>query len=493
MRMTILKRIDASIGDPCRAFKEAAQYAMDKTLTTLNQYDNYGDVAHYMPTEIMGFFDREFDIKQPGWSGVGLQSYAYTNGVTDGYDSLLAIRLAQAKTYNEVTAQDLKPAMIMPVPTYGIFFAQPEKMGIEIIKLEREDDGSVCPDKLLELMRGVEKKGEQQLIAYYDSNPNNPTGYVRGQEDTEKLADVLVRYNRYKNNQKEQLLKALKRDKFRALRDTPTTLLAIDDMVYLGLEYTDKKPMPFLNIEDMYDSTVMLAGGSKIGLTGLRTGVMIGSEKYVEAYKKEKKLKQYFPSTLNMHALTPVCPSEDAHIKMRKKHLKALNTKHQFSGLLMKAIVNGIDDVDITTAQRDKMISLYSNIKKISPADAQGRLTKGINGINITTTPQSGFFHLIDYSAFKGMPYIEQKSYYTSTIGRLQDEWDLQTMHREAQLGFCAGEHCGLSRDDMIVRTTFAMTPRDIIALTSRMEYAIDEHIRSLQHIYPEKPDSLSV
>jgi len=491
--MDKLKRIDASIGDPCRAFKEAAQYAMGKTLNTLNQYDNYGDVAHYMPTEIMGFFDREFDIKQPGWSGVGLQSYAYTNGITDGYDSLLAIRLSHAKTFNEVTRQDLKPAIIMPVPTYGIFFAQPEQMGIEIIKLKREADGSVCADKLLELMRSVEKKGEQQLIAYYDSNPNNPTGYVRGQEDTKKLADVFVRYNRYKDQQKGQLLNTLKRDKFRALRDIPTTLLAIDDMVYLGLEYTKKKPMPFLNIEDMYDNTVMLAGGSKIGLTGLRTGVMIGSEKYVEAYKKEKKLKQYFPSTLNMHALTPVFPSEDAHIKMRNKHLKALNTKHQFSGLLMKAIVNGLDNVDITTAQRDKMISLYSNIKRIPPSEAEDKLTRGINGINIITTPQSGFFHLIDYSAFKGMPFIEQKSYYKPTIGRLRDEWDLQNMHREAQLGFCAGEHCGYTRDDMIVRATFAMTPPDIIALTTRMEYAINEHIRPLQHIYPEKPERLAV
>jgi|TARA_R110002126_G_scaffold13118_1_gene56262 aspartate/methionine/tyrosine aminotransferase len=491
--MTKLKRIDASIGDPCRAFKEAAQYAMDKVMTTLNQYDNYGDVAHYMPTQIMDFFDREFDIKQPGWSGVGLQSYAYTNGITDGYDSLLAIRLAHAKTFNKTTGTNLKPAIIMPVPTYGIFFAQPEQMGIDIIKLQREPDGSVCPEKLLELMRSIEKKGEQQLIAYYDSNPNNPTGYVRGQEDTEKLAAVFVRYNEYKSRQKKELLLTLNRDQFRALRDTPTTLLAIDDMVYLGLEYTDKKPMPFLNVSEMYDNTVMLAGGSKIGLTGLRTGVMIGSEKYVEAYKKEKKLKQYFPSTLNMHALTPVFPSEDAHIKMRKKHLKALNTKHQFSGLLMKAIVNGLDDVEITTAQREKMISLYSNIKKISTVDAEERLSKGIHGINITTTPQSGFFHLVDYSAFKGMPFIEQKRYYEPIIGTLKDEWDLQTMHREAQLGFCAGEHCGYTRDDMIVRTTFAMTTREVIALTSRMEYAIDEHIRPLQHTYPEKPKTLAV
>ena len=60
----------------------------------------------------------------------------------------------------------------MPIPTYGIFFAQPEKFGIEVIKLQREEDGSVDPEKLLELLRAENKAGKHHIVGYYDSNPN---------------------------------------------------------------------------------------------------------------------------------------------------------------------------------------------------------------------------------------------------------------------------------------------------------------------------------
>ncbi len=481
--------IDASIGDPALPFKTAAQYAMEQSLKTLNQYDNYGTVAHHMAEQIMDFFDRELGIVRPNWSGVGLDSYAYTNGITEGYDGLLNIFAKETEQYNRLTKQNLKPAIIMPIPTYGIFFAQPEKFGIEVIKLQREEDGSVDPEKLLELLRAENKAGKHHIVGYYDSNPNNPTGHIRDAAETQALADVFIRYNDYISYQKDKMTKTMKNPLYRELRELPNTIKVIDDMVYLGLEYDGRKAAAFMSIEEMYDNTIILAGGSKIGLTGLRTGIMIGSEHYIKKYKEDRALRQYFPSTVNMHALTPTFPTKAEHLKMRTDHLHQLNAVHLFSGKLMKALINGIDDVDTTSAERKKMISHVARARNIGLVEAKKQLQDGILGINVTTTPQAGFFHMLDFSAFKGHHIKENIRYGDKyEIGKLKDEWDLKWMHRDVGLQFCSGAGCGYQSEDLIMRTTFAMPPRDIIKLVDRLQESIDVYIAPLQHSHPPRP-----
>ena len=89
----------------------------------------------------------------------------------------------------------------MPVPTYSIFFDNIHKNGIDIIKLPREGDGSVCPKKLHNLMIDTYKAGKQRIVGYYDSNPNNPTGHIRNASETRALAKVFTRHNEYWRHQ----------------------------------------------------------------------------------------------------------------------------------------------------------------------------------------------------------------------------------------------------------------------------------------------------
>ncbi len=483
------QRIDASIGDPAFPFMAAAQYAMEKSLSTLHQYDNYGSVAHNMAREIMDFFDRELDIKRPNWSGVGLDSYAYTNGITESYDGLLEIFKDETAKYNTLTKQNLKPAIIMPVPTYGIFFAQPEKMGIEVIKLQREADGSVDPQKLLELLRAEDQKGEHHLIAYYDSNPNNPTGHVRNAAETEALADIFIRYNNHMANKKERLCAKMKNPDYSKLRDLNSGMKVIDDMVYMGLEYGDHKASSFLSVKEMYDNTLLLAGGSKIGLTGLCAGVMIGAEPYIYKFKKNRALRQYFPSVVNMHALTPTFPTEPEHLKMRSEHLHKLNAAHLYSGNLLKALINGIDELELNKDTRAQMVEDVATTLKTSRKKALDALKGGIDGVKVITSPQAGFFHLLDYSALKGL-HVKKDEHRDDWryVGQLKDEWDLQEMNRDMGLAFCSGNGCGYELDDMVVRTTFAMPPTDIIHLAQRIRESINIFIKPLQHNCPPSP-----
>lgn len=494
-----LPYIDASIGDPGRPFTHAAQYAFKKTRKVLHQYDNYGEYERKVIFSIMNYFNDVIGIKRQGWTGVGTDCFVITNGTTEGFAMLMAVLGKEAREYNELTHQKTEPVILMPVPTYGLFFRQPEEHGIKVVKFAREADGSVDPKKLDDLITSIHAAGEQRVIAYYDSNPNNPTGYIRDQAQTRALGEVFKKHNDLADDKMaEDRKKVARDDRWRLREELSNRIRIIDDMVYLGTEYGDKKPAPFMADETLFNDTFLITGGSKIGLAALRAGIVIGHPNYAKKIHEKIKSNQYFPPIPALHALEAAFSMEPEHMEAKKTHLNVMNAEHQFSGKFMKALINGIDSVEVTASERRRMAKAIMQAHGTEKEDANERLKAGIKDVKVVTNPEAGFFHLLDFSALKGKYYSNNAIHYKAYCGSelVKDEWALQHTHRASRLAFCSGTFVGFPIEDMIVRTSFAMPPEKIVELVDRIEYSLGwfaDNEKDAKFASPEKTPYLQI
>lgn len=83
------------------------------------------------------------------------------------------------------------------------------------------------------------------------------------------------------------------------------------------------------------------------------------------------------------------------------------------------------------------------------------------------TTPQAGFFHLLDFSALEGRLLRDAQ-------GSLSDvftgEESIDFLSRRAGLRFAYGSWAGLNHEDGVVRASFAKPLDDIIEFSRRVE-----------------------
>ena len=87
-------------------------------------------------------------------------------------------------------------------PNYGLFTIRAERAGAEvaILPLEKEDSFLVNPDKLAAKIDDINESLQKvynrrkgyvpRVVAFLNANPNNPTGKVMGEKDTELLTKI---------------------------------------------------------------------------------------------------------------------------------------------------------------------------------------------------------------------------------------------------------------------------------------------------------------
>ena len=162
-----------------------------------------------------------------------------------------------------------KPGDVILVtgPNYGLFTIRAERAGaeVDILPLTKEDNWLVNPkklaDKIDEINESLQKvynrrKGYiPRVVAFVNTNPNNPTGKVMGPKQ-------------------EMLLKeigevCLKRGVF-----------IIDDLVYRDLTFDSQNiAKPIATIPGMFRNTISLFGLSKsYGMASLRAGFVVADE-----------------------------------------------------------------------------------------------------------------------------------------------------------------------------------------------------------------------
>lgn len=485
------KKLDMSLGNPLHPFKGAARHAFAQATQDLHCY-RFMNLGNSDP-EIRATYEAISDhfeargIKAPGWSGLSFGHFTMTGGgTTEAYNLVMQLLADDIKKQNRQYNRNLKPAIIMPVPTYGFFFGPADRAGIETITLNRSlKNGQVSPQQLIKTIRKAHADG-YRIVAFFDSNPNNPMGTIRDEKQTRALARIFMAMRTlYENQDNEALTEWRKTQPSRKAKvsafdmmlapgrrwDGPASRVRIiDDMVYDGLEYGDKKAFAFAQIPEMFEDTFTLAGPSKAGLASIRGGIIIGHDRDIRVIEEMRRENNYFPPRPTLAAMEAFYSMKEPFKTAREKHMTRLNRDHRLRGLFMKALINGIDTLDeASTGDQKKIISLYARLEKCTPETAASLLKRGIKNIKVITRPEAGFFHMVDFSAMRGYTF-QSPRHHGEHDAVFKDNQSLKdTLGSAENISCCTAAWMGVKDTQLMTRATFATSFEDILEYTKRL------------------------
>lgn len=357
------------------------------------------------------------------WSdeeSVASQIHFSNGGVTKTFGDVAKVLIGEFERINKIAknyGRTQKAAFIVPVPTYGLFLDRLEHLtentDVEIVHVRRRDNGAVDRNSLKAQLQLCQEEG-LRVIGYYDCNPNNPTGYIRDEEDTEKTGVILESFSQRQTDQDEEFLIELRKDG----ADTKATSLLsnyymdtvlgrpviIDDMAYEGLEL-DRSKAPFSFGQcDFYiaEQTVVLKGISKLGLPGVRIGMAIADPVIVESIIEEQLFSDFTANSFGVDILTARY-GDHAKKYLFDQHQDLLRDTHQERFTFAKAFFNGLNNVEeLGPKSRKKLISEYAAFKDISPKQAEAIIQKGLPNFRIPDKLESGFFLPVYFDSLHG-------------------------------------------------------------------------------------------
>lgn len=491
--------LNASKGDPLFPFHALANEAFRKTRDGIHEYrfmngrQSDPDVTRAIDTFHDYFTSR--GLTSPGLCGVSARDVFVTGGgVTQAFATILRLLARDVARENRHKSRAgvnaIRPAILMPMPTYGFFAQAVQAEGFTLIPVPRdpEQNGKLTPVALRRAIRKADDAG-LRIVAYYDSNPNNPLGLVRGKAETLAIGTILQNLSTVYRDRDAALIAQTTRDnpmidlgpmQMRAGSgyrwDGPASRVRmIDDMVYDGLVYPgSEQPFAFAQHPDFTHDAATFFGLSKVGLANLRAGVIVASERDFEGLRKMLMLDQYFPSKPALHALEGYFNAAAPETARRERHLARLNDNHRIRGILMKALINGIDTMpEATPADRRRVETMTMAHYCCDRDAARIKLNAALTGVRVVTTPQAGFFHLLDFSALKGRVYKEE---YPAHWQR--DAWSVvdgddairDMLNRDdVNIHMAAGNWDDDPRAAMMARVTFALPPADIFDMVDRL------------------------
>jgi aspartate/methionine/tyrosine aminotransferase len=492
-----INKIDASLGNPLFPLTGVANYAFRQARKDLHRYQflNAGrsETSVRNALSAMSDFFTARGIYPPGWSGLPFTNMMPVGGGTTEAFNLILQMLAddvrkENKNFIRHGQDPVKPAILMPVPTYGFFQDAARDLGFTIIPVLRDlkAGGVLRRDAVIAAIRAAHKDN-LRIVSFFDSNPNNPTGLVRGEKETRELGRIILALSKHYGEQEykedgdasqqmslwqEDLLFSLGRRKLK-WSGPAARVRIIDDMVYDGLEYGTEKPFSFAQIPELFKDTFVLFGTSKAGLANLRGGLIIGDSEDMYALNHRSLMNEYFPSKVALHAMEAFFNVEEPFASQRRRHLDRLNKEHRFRGLLLKALVNGVDTMpEVQPADMRRMTNALMRHFAFSRQQATGRLHRNIPALKIISTPQAGFFHLVDFSALIGREYDNIHVPYKRYGGKSVVEDGAALSHvftTGQQLHMAGGGWMGLGDKSMIGRMSFAMPVADIIESAYRL------------------------
>lgn len=279
--------------------------------------------------------------------------------------------------------------LLVTGPNYGLFTIRAERAGaeVDILPLEKEDNFLVNPDKLAkridELNESLQKvynrrKGYvPRVVAFLNTNPNNPTGKVMGEKDIElltKIGEVC----------------------------SSRGVFIIDDLVYRDISY-DKNNIakPIATIPGMFRNTISLFGLSKsYGLAAVRAGFVVADEIIIREVINRIFQEIDSSPSITGYALSGAFNSSKERNKEYDKYFPPLREEYKYRYELLKALVEGIDSVN---NYKEKIIK---EVKAVLKDNAEIAL-KGLPYVHFPKNlePDSGFFAILDFTEIKGMKY----------------------------------------------------------------------------------------
>lgn len=364
-------------------------------------------------------------------------------------------------TFNIIINIISKPGdvILIPGPSYGLFTIRAERAGaeVEILPLEKEDDFLVNPDKLAATIDEINHSLQRvynrrhgyvpRVVAFLNANPNNPTGRVMGENETERLTKI------------SQV--CLERGVF-----------VIDDMVYRDITYDENNlAKPIATIPGMFRNTITLFGLSKsYGMASLRAGFLIADEIIIR--EVINRIFQEMDSSPDIvgRALVGAFNARPERKEIYNNYFRPLREIYQFRFNILKTFIEGIDSIkDKKTKEKvQETIKKYTTDEKTLNNILKGMpYTKFPKG-NKNLEPEAGFFAILDFTEVKG------KSYHGNIIKTEKDL--LEFFYRTNRLRFLIGQSISWPyQKELIGRVTFAMEEDELISALTLMNESLQQ------------------
>ena len=471
------KNITLSSGDPAFSFRNLAKIAFRQGLATIHNYHTSDIHQEFIPTliesidAIIPYLKNRGILPHDNLSAKDLPSSLLLlgSGTTEGFDYVVRLLINDVIQENCKKDRHIDPVMVVPVPNYGFFIQQAERWGLNHVPIRSGPGASgITIQQLRDIFNALEKQNKR-IVAYYDSNPQNPLGTIRNEEQTKEISKVLLEFNAiYRERDLDEYHTTQSNGNHEEWNGPASQIHIIDDLVYDGLEFNpERHAFGFAQIEEHRGNVSTLLGLSKIGLAGLRAGLLLSTPTIIENCYRLQTIGSYFPNIPAIKAIEEYYRFHPRAEKMRKAHLASLARVHQFRGKFMKSLIDGFDSIPgLHHAEKIEMTRLVSKESKISTQEANKNLTEGIPLIKVLTKPQAGFFHLLDFSAFRG------KFFHSNTgkvLGPILSESELAEILKEYKIDVCYGTWMGLNSGELIERVSFAVKTNIIVSAVQRL------------------------
>lgn len=451
----IVNHPDINLGDGNPTKYKPFQPAVDEMIKSLqegNMYKYpYTEGSDEIRTELLKY------IEQEGF--INTDPYPYED-IDDKGLSIHNITFLPSTsiTFNLIVNIISKPGdvILIPGPSYGLFTIRAERAGaeVEIFPLEAEDNYLVNPDKLANAIDEINHSLQRvynrrhgyvpRVVAFVNANPNNPTGKVMGENETELLTNISK--------------VCLERGVF-----------VIDDMVYRDVTYDENNiAKPIATIPGMFRNTITLFGLSKsYGMASLRAGFLIADEIIIR--EVINRIFQEMDSSPDIvgRALMGAFNTSESRNTYYKEYFGELRKIYVEKYNILKAMVMGIDSIT------DKKIKdkTYKTISKfITDEDKLNIVLKGLPYTKIPKNlePESGFFAILDFTELKGKLFQGKP---------IKTERDLlEFFYKTNRIRFLIGQSISWpNHDELVGRVTFAHSDEEIINSFALMNESLQQ------------------
>ncbi len=421
------------------------------------------------------------------------QIHFSNGGVTRAFDNILGNIVSEFEvTQNIKTELGLKQsgAILVPVPTYGLFLYHLEQTledkDITIIPVRRHDNGAVDQTSL-EMNIAQCRENNIRIIGYYDCNPQNPTGYIREREETEKIAKILMKERARQTRADINALNDLDREEIKncpetnkkvvrlltSLLDKPQgNLIIIDDMAYEGLELTGKKkPYSFGQVStEVAQQTAILKGISKIGMPGIRIGLTIAHPELIENLTEKQLFTEFTANSLGVDILAARFGS--THKKEFRNHLKRLRRIHAQKAAYIQAFFRGLDNAeDLSEFQKSQLIKKYARTANIPVTTAKERLHSGLPNFRVPDGPECGFFQRVYCDALQGrlITVKFQQNTHGPVPYRIYDSNDLYWVFKSFNIKTIPASWQGMPDNSLMVRISTSVSDENLFKFFDNM------------------------
>lgn len=343
--------------------------------------------------------------------------------------------------------------VLVTAPNYGLFTIRTERGGaeVEIIRLEKEDNFFVNPEKLAMRIDQINTSLQQvyhrrkgyvpRVVAFLNANPNNPTGKVMGPKQYDRVYQIA-----------------------RVCKDRG--VFVIDDLVYRDITYDqDNKALPIATIPGMFRNTISLFGLSKsYSMASVRAGFVVADELIIR--ELVNRIFQEMDSAPDIigRALQGAFNGSDRRYQVHKEYFDELIPIYLYKFNLLKALVSGIDFVEECYKERINEAAI-----QILGEDDAKKVLKGLPLVDFPEglkNTESGFFAILDFTKLKGMKY-HGKSIRTN-------EDLLKFFYSTSRTRFLVGQSISWPYEDELVgRVSYSIEDEKLVRALFNMHNAI--------------------